>query len=167
MLISTLVRHQKTRVLDSGLAMVAKYDTSDLRFVYPDNWTLDDEPGTALPRTVSVNSPGGAFWSITMHQPSADPGVLVNEALTTMRQEYPGLESQAIAEQIAATATTGHNLSFYYLDLLVAATIRAFSIGPAVCLIQCQAEDREFKQLGPVFQAITESLIDREVFQRV
>ena len=146
--------------------MVAKYDTSDLRFVYPDNWTLDDEPGTALPRSVSVNSPGGAFWSITMYQPSAEPVGLVNEALTTMRREYPGLESQAIAEQIAGTATTGHDLEFYCLDLLVAATLRAFSIGPAVCLIQCQAEDRAFEQLGPVFQAITESLLNREVFQR-
>ena len=142
--------------------MPAVYDKLGIRFLYPDNWTLDEQEAFAGNRCVSVYSPAGAFWSIALHAANTDPGELASTALATLKAEYEHSEAEEVSEQIGGQRLSGYDLSFFYLDLTNTALIRGFRTAAAGCLVLCQAEDREFEQIALVFRAITTSLFSEE-----
>ena len=141
--------------------MSAVYENFGVSFMYPENWQLADESGPqdAGPKTVSVHSPTGAFWSLQVCDPPVDPQDLADQFRLTMAAEYEGLESRATTEELADASLTGYDMDFYCLDFVVSAKVRAVRVGPRVYVISCQAETREFDELLPVFQAMTISLL--------
>ena len=139
--------------------MPGVYDKMGIRFLYPDNWTLDEDEALQGNRSVTVHSPGGAFWSITLHAADTDPAELAQAALEALQSEYPESESEEVFEQIGPQSIAGYDFSFFYLDFVNTALIRGFRTPSASCLVLCQTEDRELDALGPVFQAITTSLL--------
>lgn len=146
--------------------MTATYDRSGTQFVYPESWTLADDTMDEIPRTISVLSPTGAFWSVDIHPFSVDAGQLLEDALTVMREEYPELESTKVTEDIEGASAFGYNLDFYCLDFVVQCRLRALQSGHATYLLTYQAEDRDFDQLQAVFQAITISLFREATSER-
>lgn len=138
--------------------MPAVFDKLGIRFLYPDNWTLDEQEAISGNRSVTVYSPGGAFWSITVYGPEVDPSELASEALRSLKSDYEGAEADPASDEIAGQTLKGYDLNFFYLDLTSTALIRAFRWAGLTCLVLCQAEDHEFETTGPVFRAITTSL---------
>jgi len=142
--------------------MTARYEKLGVQFLYPENWQIRDEEPVSWPRSVSVQSPGGGFWSLMVYRGSdKSPADLTKEALSTMQQEYDGLESMEICEEFRSVKTSGYDMSFYCLDLVVTARALGACLGDQTLLVIWQAEDREFQQLEQVFRAITTSLLDR------
>ena len=139
--------------------MPASYNKLDLTFQYPDNWTLDEKDALEGESTVTVYSPGGAFWSIVVHPAQVDPEDLAKTALKAMRKEYDELDSEPVREAVGGHELLGYDLNFYCLDLTNTALVRAFRTPAASYLILCQADDREFQQIEAVFRAITASLV--------
>jgi hypothetical protein len=139
--------------------MPARFDKLGISFQYPDNWTLDDSDALLGRKSVTVYSPGGAFWTVAIHPGSADPAKLAATVLDAMKKEYPGLEIDEAFEVVAGHDLIGYDLAFYYLDLINTALIRSLRVGPTSYTIFCQAEDRDFDQLRMVFQAMTTSLV--------
>jgi len=139
--------------------MPSKYDNLGVRFLYPDNWVLDEENAPGGSPSVTVQSPGGAFWSLAIHSPTTDPGELAEAALTALQAEYQDSEAEPVTERINGRAIDGFDFHFFYLDFVNTALIRGFRTDTACCLLLCQAEDREFEELGAVFRAITTSLL--------
>ncbi len=139
--------------------MPARFDSLGISFQYPDNWTLDDSDAVLGRQSVTVFSPGGAFWSVAVHPGSADPAKLAAAIVGTMKNEYDSLESEPAAETVAGHELAGYDLAFYCLDLTNTALIRSLRIAQTTYTIFCQAEDREFERLRAVFQAITTSLL--------
>jgi hypothetical protein len=140
--------------------MPALFDRLGIRFQYPDNWRLDQEDAIEDGQSVTVYSPGGAFWTLMIHPRSADPARLAKAAVDAMRQEYEELEAEAIQENLAGRDTVGYDLNFYYLDLTNTAAVRSLRTNRRTYVIFYQAEDRELEQVQQVFLAITTSLID-------
>lgn len=138
--------------------MPAIYDRRDIQFQYPENWTLAEEQLDEWPRSVTVQSPGGGFWTVHVYPPDSDPQNLIGEVLRAMRQEYTDLESDVIIEAVADTQAVGYSMEFYCLDFVVSARTLAFSTPSQTYLFVFQAETREFSQLLPVFQAMIVSL---------
>jgi hypothetical protein len=139
--------------------MPARFDKLGISFQYPDNWMLDDSDALLGRKSVTVYSPGGAFWTVAIHPGSADPAKLAASVLNAMKKEYPGLEIDEAFEVVAGHDLTGYDLAFYYLDLINTASIRSLRVGQTSYMIFCQAEDRDFDQLRMVFQAMTTSLV--------
>lgn len=139
--------------------MPAEFNKLGVSFLYPDNWTLDDKDARAGRDSVTVYSPGGAFWSISIHRPSVDPADLAETVVKAMKAEYEDLEAEQARETIEDIELTGYNLSFYCLDLTNTASIRCLRTHRATYAIFWQVEDREFEQVGNVFLAITISLL--------
>ena len=110
-------------------------------------------------RSVSVHSPGGAFWSIALHAPSTDPRELAKAALAALKAEYQDSEAEPARDRFGEQSVAGYDFSFFCLDFVNTAMIRGFRTPTATCLLLCQAEDREFEEIGPVFRAITASLL--------
>ncbi len=143
--------------------MSAVYNKLGLRFMYPENWEVIDEDPHAEPRTVSVHNDSGAFWAITTYPPGIDPVEISTTALSALRDEYADMEAEHCREEIGAekiaAEATGYDLQFYVGQLLAAARIRVFAHHDRLYLMLCQAEDREFEELSPVFRAMTISLL--------
>lgn len=137
--------------------MPAIYEKDGIRFQYPENWTLDE--AEAGEYSVTVYSPVGAFWSLVWRDVVEDPHDLAVEALQTLKNEYPATEAEPASETVEGREISGFDVSFYYLDLISTAVIRGFRTPNASCLVLYQAEDREFRELEPVFQAMTASLL--------
>ncbi len=141
--------------------MPAKYEKLGISFQYPDNWTLDEEDALAGRRSVTVYSPGGAFWSVAIHPASADPIQLAKAAVDAMKQEYQDLDAEEAGDVVAGREMVGYDLNFYCLDLTNTAQIRCLKADRATYSFFCQAEDREFDQVQLVFQAMTTSLLSQ------
>jgi hypothetical protein len=139
--------------------MPAIYEKLGIRFLYPDNWLLDEDDVLGGDPLVAVYSPGGAFWSVAVHPVETDPGELASAALRTLKAEYEDSESEPVSEEIGGETMSGFDVNFFYLDFTNTAIIRSFRTAEASCLVLCQAEDREFNEIGPVFRAITTSLL--------
>jgi len=141
--------------------MTAIYEQSGLRFMYPENWVLDNRDDMGRPWSVSVHSPTGAFWSLTVLDGPDDLKQLASQTLQAIQEEYQesSFESITADDEVAGHTMTGHDINFFYLDFLVSAKLRAFRIGHHNCTVLCQAEDRDFGNLQQIFEAITYSLI--------
>lgn len=140
--------------------MTALYDRHGIQFLYPENWEVSEEQASDWPRSVNVQSPSGAFWSITMYRSHDAPAGLVNEeVLRTMQQEYAELDAEPVTEELAGRETAGYDMNFYCLDLLISAGIRTCVIGAHTYLAMFQAEDREFQDMEEVFRAMTASVL--------
>lgn len=140
------------------IAMPAVFDHLGVRFQYPDGWTLEAGDETEGD-DVTVFSPGGAFWSLTIRS-EGDPGELMGVVVDAMRAEYDELDSEDVEDSIAGEKLTGFDLNFYCLDLTNTAQVRAFRRGAKTYLMIWQAEDREFDELVPIFRAISTSLVE-------
>lgn len=139
--------------------MPAVYDKLGVRFQYPENWVLDEKDALAGEASISVYSPGGAFWTLAIHSHEVRPRDLADAALKAMRQVYDELDAEPVRESIAGHKLTGYDLNFYCLDLTNTALVRGVQTPQASYLVLCQADDREFAEVEPVFRAITASLL--------
>jgi hypothetical protein len=142
--------------------MTACYERSGIRFLYPENWRVTDEQLNDSPLSVSVESPDTGFWTLMVYDAGIDPDALIAQVLESMEDEYEGVESSAIVDRFDDVESTGCDMLFYCLDLVV--NSRAFSARARgkTLLILWQAEDREFEELEPVFRAITTSVLRAE-----
>jgi hypothetical protein len=139
--------------------MPAEFNKLGISFQYPDNWALDEQDALAGRRSVTVYSPGGAFWSVSVHPRSADPASMAKAAVDAMKAEYRELEVEETEETIAGREMVGYDLNFYYLDLINTASVRCIQTDRATYAVFCQAEDREFAKVHAVFRAMTTSFL--------
>jgi hypothetical protein len=139
--------------------MPGEYNKMGIKFQYPESWTLDEDDAVAGRGSVTVYSPGGAFWSVSVHPHTADPHKLAKAAIKAMEEEYKEVEPEETQETIADREMIGYDLNFYYLDLISSAMVRCLRTNRATYAVFCQAEDREFDELRQVFLAMTTSLL--------
>lgn len=146
--------------------MPAVYDCMGVKFLYPENWTLDDgvddeESPDARQNSVWVYSPGGAFWSVSIYPPNRAATELAAEVLHTLRSEYESVafDSETVTETVEGQDMVGYDMSFIYLDLTSTAVVRGFTTPRATYVVFFQAEDRELAEIRPVFDAMTTSLL--------
>lgn len=130
-----------------------------ISFLYPDNWVLDEQAAEGEAESATVYSPGGAFWSVSVHPASAEPDKLAEAAVAAMRAEYSGLEHESTYQLMSGYKVHGYDLAFYYLDLTNSAFVRCFRTPVATYVLFYQAEDRELRQIERVFEAITKSFL--------
>ena len=139
--------------------MPATYERMGIRFDYPENWQVDEQEARNQQNAVTVYSPGGAFWSVSVESRDSDPQELTRAALAAMRQEYEELDAYEVSEQVEDKEMVGYDMNFYCLDLTNTAQVRSFRTWRATYVIICQAEDREVDEISPVFQAMKTSLV--------
>jgi hypothetical protein len=139
--------------------MPARYQEGGIAFQYPENWTLEEDDAPAGNRVVTVNSPGGGFWTAAVHPGWTDPQQLMTAILRAMKEEYQSLEVEEIQENCAGQEMTGYDMNFFFLDLTNTAQIRWLRRRDAIYTIFCQAEDREYDRIQRIFQAMTHSLL--------
>lgn len=139
--------------------MTARYDRSGIRFQYPENWKIVDEQFDGFPRSVCVQAPSGAFWSLDIHPFSVRSEDILREMVAAITDDYDDVESELVEEVIEEFEAIGADLFFSCLDFVIKARLRSFKSGHATYVMLYQAEDRDFDQFEPVFRAMTHSLL--------
>ena len=130
-----------------------------LAFDYPDNWSVDTDDSQDRYAAVTIYSPDGGFWSVSGHAAGGDPAELTQAVLAQMRKDYQDLDSEPAADEVAGHSLTGFDMNFYCLDLTNTAQVRTLEAHGAIYLIICQAEDRDWERVSPVFAAMTTSFV--------
>lgn len=126
-------------------------------FQYPTDWALtEDETDGEV--TVSLQTPGAAFWSLTVFadRPSAED--VLGAVLTAYRDEYPELDIYAISTSICRLPAEACDLDFVCLDLVSSAALRSFESLTRTFLIVYQGQDRELERFRTEFERIIASL---------
>ena len=137
--------------------MSNSYHSAAIHFLYPDTWELN-ESRNRDGLTVNLQSPFSMFLFLNYYDRAVDPAELADEALRTMAEEYPELDSDPVAETIAGQPTVGHDVSFFSLDLTNTCWIRALSVGDHSVLIFAQTDDLDLDPAEQAFRGICSSL---------
>src|SRR5579864_5379297 len=137
--------------------MPARFDENGIRFQYPENWEVDRQE-TDGGWTVSVQSPGTAFFMLSYDADMPELELMADTALEALRSEYPGLDSDAAVDSLAGQPAVGHDVRFFSLDLTNTCCLRSFYTDTGTVLMMWQANDLELDRLGPVLKAICASI---------
>ncbi len=135
--------------------MPGSYEGMGVAFLYPDSWVLesDEEAGS-----VSVESPEGAFLSVTRCAGMEEAFDALERAVSAMGEEYDEVEREGVGKTIAGVELTGSILRFVFLDLIVTSQLLVLDHAGEAYLVQIQAEDRDHDRLQVVFEAVLTSL---------
>ena len=139
--------------------MPATYDRSGLQFLYPENWVLNDQPDTELPRAIMLEEPSGAMWSLHVYPADQDPDLLIKDTITALEETYPDLEISTAAKKFEEYEGAAIDAVFFCLDFLVRVNLQTIETGQFVLLLWYQAEDRDFEKHEPIFHAISTSML--------
>src|SRR5262249_35552459 len=94
--------------------------------------------------------------------PSQELKPVVKELIGAIQAEFNDIEVLPAKETFGQTPTTGVDLAFFYLDLLIEAKIRCLKTPSATLVWLYQAESREFEASEPVFQAMAVSMLQTQ-----
>lgn len=135
--------------------MPGNFEGFGIAFLYPDSWTLDVDDDV---KSVSLESPEGAFFTVTRFENSVDADTAIEGGVSAMQQEYDEVENEVLVKTLAGLRLEGSLLRFVYLDLIITSQLLAVVYGGVTYLVQIQAEDRDHERLEPVFDAMLTSL---------
>ena len=139
--------------------MPKTHKSQGLSITYPDNWNLTEDYQDDQVVGFQIQSPGSAFLAILMFDWTTTPEQAIEQAASVIQSEYDNVESETFKPQLIShpgplADTSGRELYFYYLDLLVRTKFIALGIPNHTVLVQFQAEDAEFQSLEKVFEAM-------------
>src|SRR5262245_50480259 len=137
--------------------MAALFEQDGIRFRYPESWRLERED-TDSGWTVSLQSPGTAFWVLTLDQNTPEVEEVAQTALEALREDYPELEADECVDSIAGQPAVGHNIRFFSFDLTNSCWTRSFYGGGGTILLLWQVNDLELDENEPVLKAICASV---------
>lgn len=140
--------------------MTATFDKHELHFLYPENWKLVENEETNDFLEVSLESPEGSIWSVSVFSANTEKRALVEHCAAALDEQYQDFEQFDFEGQIGGVDAVGFDSHFYCLDFLVTAKARAVDVGKRTLNFYCQAESREFDKSEAVFDAITLSLLN-------
>jgi hypothetical protein len=137
----------------------SQFNSLGISFLYPENWTLDEERTARGRGAVTIYSPGGAFFSVSVYPRGSDPIALAKQAVEAVQEEYTEVDVEEAQETVSGRDLVGYDLNFFCMDLTTTAKVRCLRGQRATYVVFYQAEDRDFERLANVFQAITVSLL--------
>lgn len=141
--------------------MPSALEQTGLNFEYPENWTLETGSDDQVEQVI-VSSPNTGFWHLSKYLQATELEPLFDEALAALREQYPDMETELGDENGASVEgqeMLAYDVRFIYLDLTNTCWLRGFVVAGVTYLLLCQAEDREFDKISPVFHAMLISLL--------
>lgn len=138
--------------------MTGIYDNQGIRFEYPEDWELEESDEGPV-RTVSIQKPGGlAFAFVTVDDTCPAPAEVADEALSAMREEYPGLDAAPALETIDGHRAVGHDVEFISLDMTNTCAIRCFRTPRRTVLVFGQWSDLDAEESELVIRGVRRTL---------
>ncbi|MCS6977821.1 MAG: hypothetical protein NZM31_12555 [Gemmatales bacterium] len=144
--------------------MPAVFSKEGVRFLYPENWVIDESPleqGWSV--AVQSPSPGTAFLMLSVHPQRPEVDALLQATLLALQEDYPEMDTfPCEGEEIAGYASSGCDVEFFTLDFANTCWIRSFRTERATYLVICQASDLDADLAEPVLKAMRASISVQE-----
>ncbi len=137
--------------------MLQTYEQRGISIRYPSAWELSEEEAGGQ-RTITLQTAGASFWSLTVFEDRPDPERVLASALQAFRDDYEDLDIYPVQATVLQQPAAAADLDFVYLDLVNSVALRAFEAEGKSALVIYQGIDREIEQMRPQFEAVTESL---------
>lgn len=137
---------------------MAHYASYGIRFRYPDDWELAEDPLEAGV-CITVAGDGTSFWSISLYEDRPGPQEVIETAVEAFREEYDELDVYPVEVQLAGVPGVGRDIEFVSLDQLNTACVRAFRTAEATAFVLYQGTDRELEETREVLEEISTSLV--------
>ena len=131
------------------------YRKHGIRFRHPGDWTVTEEAGPDE-LTISIQSHGTSFWTLTLFEDAPDPTDILETAITAYRDEYTDLDESEPPE-LLPVPIAGREIDFVCLDAVNWAMLIAFRTNRRTVLVVAQATDYESKLTRPVMELMTKS----------
>ena len=139
------------------MATRQRYDGHGVSFRYPSDWTLAEDTA-ANEVTISLQTPGATFWSLTIFADRPPAEDVLGAVLSAYRDEYPELDVYAVTTTLCQLPAEACDLDFVCLDLVSSAGLRATESATRTYLVIYQGPDPELKIYRPHFELILDSL---------
>lgn len=133
------------------------FSNHGVRFDYPGDWEISEQARDGE-RSVTVSSPGTAFWSLSLYFDKPDPEEVMETALAAFREEYPELDAYPGRDRVCDQQTLAQDIEFVCWDLLNSAWVRVFRTEEFTALVLYQGNDRELESCGEILTRMTRSL---------
>ena len=134
------------------------FEEHGISLEYPDDWALTEESADGQ-LAISIESPGSAFWmlSVIKGRPSAED--VVAAALESFQREYDNRDVYESAEQICLLPTVACDIDFECVEMLNHAAFRACETDAATLFVMHQCPQTEESQFKNDLDRITDSLM--------
>ncbi len=133
------------------------YQRHGVSFRYPTGWELTEE-GSEHERTITLQTAGASFWTMTLFADRPDPEQIVESVVEAYREDYDDLDVYPLSEEGDSPTAAGADLDFVYLDLVNSVSVRAFQTEARSAVVIYQGTDQELEVLREKFEAVTQSL---------
>ena len=109
--------------------MTSTFKRDNIEFTYPETWQLSDTLEHDPPEgEVSLETPGGGFWTLVVFPPDVDPVELLENAKRGLVDQYEDVEFQEPGRPLDDVyPSLGTDAFFYCLDFLVTAALSVIS----------------------------------------
>lgn len=135
---------------------MATFSTRSIEFAHPANWrrSVEDVGDGAI---IDLQSAGVTFALVNIFDASYSPEELVENALSVLREEHPGIEAE---EQLDFEKEDELEMecTFLSLDTVSYCWLRSWRIADRVVLVMVQTIEPEAKLSEPIFRAICRSI---------
>ena len=148
--------HDHDRDVDYKFGADAVYRAHGIQFRHPGDWTVTEDVGPDE-TTISVQSSGTSYWSLTLIDDAPDPTDIIETVLGAYRGEYPDVEVHPATPNVRAPAVA-KDIDFICLDLVNSASMMAFRTNRRTMLVVSQGTDRELELTRSVMESMTQSL---------
>ena len=138
--------------------MPATFDSFGLHFLYPDNWELTQRGEDEGEDGVTLELPGGGFFSLQREREGMLDEEIIEEVSQSIESEYEEVEREEITLAGSGPGERVIDFRFYYLDLLIISRLILLTLDDARYLVQFQAESRDFDANELVVAAILKQL---------
>ena len=134
------------------------YSGRGVQFRYPGHWMIQEE---SIPEqtTISVESPGTAYWTLSLFEHRPDPEQIVASVMSAYEEMYEELDVYESDVQVQGLPAIARDLDFVCLDLVSSASLVVFQTMNHTVLVVFQGEDRELETTRPLLESITRSLL--------
>lgn len=137
---------------------LAVYQGHGVQFEYPEHWAIQEESG-ADQVTISVQSPGTTYWTLSLFEERPDPDQIVESVMSAYEEMYEELDVYEPDVQVLGVPVIARELDFVCLDLVSTASLIVFQSLKHTVLITFQGEDRELEKTRPLLELMTRSLL--------
>ena len=138
--------------------MWREYHRDGLSFRFQSGWELSEDEAD-LQRTITLQTTGASFWTLTVFADRPDPDRILASVLEAFREDYEDLDVYPVTATVLGQPAAGVDLDFVYLDLVNSVVIRAFQTDEVSVLVMYQGPYYELEEIRADFDTVTESLV--------
>jgi hypothetical protein len=134
------------------------YDCHGVRFRFPGGWAVSEQ-SEADQTTISVQSDGTSFWSVTLMNSRPDLEMVLDAVVDAFEQDYDEVDVISAIGSLGGFPSLGRELDFVCYDLVNSASVRAFQTPDQTVMVLYQGTDKELDETRSLMEGISASLV--------